>query len=529
MSFDGIVTERCCDLLKARLSGGRINRVYQLSRYELLMQVRARQETVPVLFSCHPDHARFHITTLNYTKPDHPSPLAMRFRRCLEGAVIKDIAQLSYERVVVLTLLAHNEIGDAVTRYLYVEIMGRHSNIILADENQTIIEAMKRIDPAISRRVIQPKAKYELPPFLNKKDPLTLRSADDPLLYKEYAGISPVLARELCVSQDPAATIRDALKSNQLYLYDEEYHLVPLHHLHQPGRVLPLFEGLDTFYQRKDEKDRIKQYTSNLSHFVDERLKKQEQKLNKLEQELFESQNSEEFKIKGELLYSYENLVHKGMRSVTVENYYNQEMIRIELDERLDGKGNAKRYFARYQKARNAISYLQEQIAITKGEIEYFQTLQSQMDFVNLQDALEIKEELEKAGYLSQKKAPSKKKRTPQCLCVKGADGTLFYVGKNNLQNDYLTFKFAAKNDLWFHVKDAPGSHVIARCENPDEYVIRFGANLAALYSAARHSSSVAVNYTRVRQLKKAPGGYPGKVLLSHYKTIYIDPDDQGE
>ena len=278
---------------------------------------------------------------------------------------------------------------------------------------------------------------------------------------------------------------------------------------------------------RIDEKDRIKQQTSDLAKFIQNEYQRNVHKLNKLQQTLFESQNSDDLRIKGDLLFANLHLLKKGQKEITVENYYDGTMMTIPLDERYDGKTNANKYYAKYQKAKKALSHLQEQIQITENEIHYFDTLITMMDNASYYDALEIKEELENLGYLKKKK--TKQVHRPQKLHIETyitKDQIPIYVGKNNLQNDYLTFKMAAKNDMWFHVKDMPGSHVVVHSQNLDEYTIRLASQLAAYFSKGKHSSSVPVNYTLVKTLKKPQGGKPGQVILSHYSTIYIDPDE---
>lgn len=416
--------------------------------------------------------------------------------------------------------------------------MGKHSNIVLTKPNNIIIDALKRISPSMSTvRIIQPGFTYDYPPLFDKKDPLSISSPTYEKMYMDYAGLSPLLCKELVYretqNQNVQEIIQNASLSNSLYISHtntkEDYHLIPLDHFQSDSKEYPLFEGLDIFYKDKDEHDRIKQQTSDLHHFLKSELEKNRTKLQKLSQELFDSTNSEDLKIKGELLYSYLHLVTKGMTHVTVDNYYDDTKLLIELDPKLDGKGNAKRYFTRYTKAKNAIVYLNEQIDKTESEIEYFDTLLQQMEHASFYDAIEMKEELENLGYIKKKKKNEvkKKNKIPHFETYKAKDGTLIYVGKNNIQNDYLTFKHAKKNYYWFHVKDMPGSHVIVANENPDEYLIRLAASIAALYSKAHQSSSVPINYTKIQYLKKAPGSMIGKVILNSYKTIYIDPEKE--
>lgn len=537
MSFDGLLMHRVIDRLADELVSGKVSKIYQVSKYELLFHIRAKRQNVKLLISAHPNYARISLTEENYPTPATPSQLTMTLRKHLEGSFIRKITQLGYERIAQIDFLGRNEMGDDVTYSLIIEIMGKHSNIILCRPDGGIIDALKRISPSMSTvRIIQPGSKYTYPPlFANKKDPLSIMEPAYEKMYLDYAGLSPLLCKELVYRQTHQENIHEvllqAMQEDTLYISKnndkEEYHIIPLKHYQSKVSAYPIFQGLDVFYKEKDEHDRIKQQTSDLTHFLKGELTKNQSKLGKLEQELYDSTNCEDLKLKGELLYSYLHLVKKGMSSVTVENYYDGSSLTIELDRRFDGKTNAKKYFQRYQKAKNAISYLQEQITKTKEEIDYFDTLLEQMEHAGFYDAIEMKEELESLGYIKKKKKNEtrKKNKVPHFETVIAKDGTAVYIGKNNLQNDYLTFKHAKKQYYWFHVKDMPGSHIIVAHENPDEYLIRLAANIAALYSRAHDSSSVPVNYAKVGSLKKAPGALPGKVILGHYKTIYIDPE----
>ena len=397
------------------------------------------------------------------------------------------------------------------------------------------IDCLKRVSPSMSARILQPGAIYQKPPLIEKYNPYTTDWIETDNLTKTYQGFSPELSKEVLYRMDHGEAFHDIITllhhSTTLYIHkkeDKEYfHVIPLTHLHQEYTAYPLFDGLDQHYDLIDEKDRIKQQTSDLAKFIQNEYQRNVHKLNKLQQTLFESQNSDDLRIKGDLLFANLHLLKKGQKEITVENYYDGTMMTIPLDERYDGKTNANKYYAKYQKAKKALSHLQEQIQITENEIHYFDTLITMMDNASYYDALEIKEELENLGYLKKKK--TKQVHRPQKLHIETyitKDQIPIYVGKNNLQNDYLTFKMAAKNDMWFHVKDMPGSHVVVHSQNLDEYTIRLASQLAAYFSKGKHSSSVPVNYTLVKTLKKPQGGKPGQVILSHYSTIYIDPDE---
>ena len=535
MANDGIMLSRVVENLQSQLTRGKINKIYQISQYELLFHIRAQGTNSKLLMSIHPVYARLQLTSLSYPTPPSPNALTMLFRKHLEGAFIESIEQVGLDRIIHFSLISTNEFKDTVKLHLYIEIMGKHSNVILTYDDLKIIDCLKRVSPAMSARILQPGATYQLPPLLDKRNPFESEFQPTDNLTKIYQGFSPELSREVLYrldhGQDFQAVLNEIRQSNTLYIHKldqkEYFHIIPLTHLQCEYQAYPLFEGLDEHYHLIDQKDRIKQQTSDLARFIQNEYQRNINKLNKLEKTFFDSQNSDEYRIKGDLLFANLHCIQKGQKEVTVENYYDGTMMTIELDERYDGKTNANKYYAKYQKAKNARVHLEEQIALTKEEIHYFDTLITLMDNASYYDALEMKEELENLGYLKKKK--NKQVHRPKKLHIETyltKDNISIYVGKNNLQNDYLTFKMASKNDMWFHVKDMPGSHVVVHSEDLDEYTIRLASQMAAYFSKGKHSSSVPVNYTKIRTLKKPQGTKPGKVILSHYSTIYIDPDE---
>ena len=535
MAYDGMMLSRVVEQLQNQITRGRINKIYQISQYELLFHIRSQRENVKLLISIHPVYARIQLTHLNYPTPATPNALTMLLRKHLEGAYIERISQVGLDRIVDIEFIGVNELKDTVKYHVYIEIMGKHSNTIITHDNNKIIDFLKGVSPSMSSRILQPGAFYQKPPLIGKKNPFIDGWIETDNLTKTYQGFSPELSREVLYRLEHQEKFEDIMlqiqNSHNLYIHqyqDKEYfHVIPLTHLQCDYQVYSLFDGLDEHYHLIDEKDRIKQQTSDLGKFIHNEYQRNVSKLNKLKQTYFESQNSDDLRIKGDLLFANLNLITKGQKEVTVENYYDGTMITIELDERYDGKTNANKYYAKYQKAKKALSHLQEQMKITEDEIHYFDTLMTMMENASYYDALEIKEELENLGYLKKKKA--KQVHRPKKLHIETyltKDNIKIYVGKNNLQNDYLTFKMASKNDMWFHVKDMPGSHVVVHSENLDEYTIRLASKIAAYFSKGKHSSSVPVNYTLVRNLKKMQGGKPGQVILSHYSTIYIDPDE---
>lgn len=523
--------------LNKELLKGRINKIYSISSHEILMTIRSQSKNYKLLVSIHPMYARVQLTSLSYPTPDFPNALTMLLRKHLEGAYIINIRQLGLERILILDVVGRNDFGDQVAYHMYIEIMGKHSNFILTYEDNKIIDCLKRVSPSMSKRILQPGAIYEFPPLIDKINPFTIDYNEVTSSFtKVYQGFSPELSNEMEYRIQSGEDFKDVLnqmnESQSLYLYkhnDKEYfHIIPLKHINDTYKEYSLFDGLDKHFDLIDQKDRIKQQTSDLSKYITNEYTRNINKLNKLEKTLFESKNSEELRIKGEMLYTSLHLITKGMTSIIVDNYYDNTLLEIELDPKLDGKGNAKKYFQKYTKAKNSIIYLNEQIDKTKEEIAYFDSLKVSMDNASYYDALEIKEELENLGYLKKKKTKqlNKKKNKPHIETYLTKDNITIYIGKNNIQNDYLTFHHASKNDMWFHAKDMPGSHVIVHSENLDEYTIRLASTIAAYYSKGKNSSSVPVNYTTVRTLKKPSGKKLGQVILDHYKTIYIDPDD---
>ena len=537
MAYDGIMMHQVIDDLNKTITGGRINKIYQISKYELLIQVRNNRTNYKLLLSCHPMYARIQLTNLDYPTPESPNPLTMLFRKHLEGGYIRAIEQIELDRICHFLFGCHNEFGDYVEYHCYIEIMGKHSNIILCNQDKKILDCLKRITPNInSERFVQPGAMYQLPPMnQNKVDPFTSDFIENNNLTKIYQGMSPILSKEILYRHDNGIDFKEIMdeikNSDTLYIsrVDEKeyFHLIPLTHLNQQAQSYSLFDGLDKHFNLIDQKERIKQQTSNLLKFINNEYQKNVTKLAKLESTLEDSNNSDEYRIIGDLLYSNLHLLKKGMRHVELDNYYDGSKIMVDLDEKLDPKSNAQKYYNKYQKAKNSINVLHEQIDLTKKEIEYFDSLLTLMDNASYYDALEIKEELENLGYLKKKKKTNtiRKNKKPSFETYYTKDGIEICIGKNNLQNDYLTFKHAHRYDTWFHVKDMPGSHVVVKGDQLDEYTIRLASNIAAYYSKGKNSSSVPVNYTLIKTLKKPHGAKPGQVILDNYKTIYIDPD----
>lgn len=560
MSFDGFFTRAMTEELSATLTGGRITKIHQPYKNELLLVIRAGRTNHKLLLSAHPSYARVQLTEENTDNPSEAPMFCMLLRKHLEGYFIEKIEQPELERIIKFEIRGRNEIGDITQKLLIIEIMGKHSNIILVDkERNMIIDCIKHVPPALnSYRTLLPGHSYVLPPAQNKINPLSdidkgLTHIDyfagriDKQLVTQFAGISPLLAKEITyraglVNRETVPesfnTIMEQLKSHNyqptLVTGDKEaFYLIPLQHLKGDQKEFPsLSLLLDRFYYQKADRDRVKQQAHDLERILSNEKEKNEKKLIKLEETLQDSERAEIFKKYGELITGHIYALNKGMKSAEVIDYYdeNQPTLLIELDVRKTPSENAQWYFSKYQKAKNAKSFVIDQIEKTNEEIQYLDNLIHQMNTASPRDLQEIREELEEGGYVKKrytKKQGKKKDLKPVLDSYLSSDGIEILVGKNNKQNEYLTNRLAAKNQLWFHTKDIPGSHVVIRDANPTEQTIKEAAILAAYFSKARQSSQVPVDSTLIRHVKKPAGAKPGFVTYDNQTTYYVTPDEE--
>jgi len=539
MALDGIILNKICQHLQT-LNEGRINKIYQVSNTEILFHIKTRKEKVQLLISCHSQYNRISISTHKYPTPEEPNHFIMLLRKHLENGVILSIEQGDLDRYLTITIKTRNELGDIVNRYLMIELMGKYANLILVNEAYKILDALKRIPPyENTKRILQPGAPYEYPEKQNKKNPFEAKTYNTTESFtQQFSGVSPLLDKEILYrlqNGEVWAEIIQALsQSSSIYISrmkdQEEYHCIPLTHLKVPFQQFQLMEAIDILFHQKEERDRIRQQTGDLFKFVRREIKKCTQKIPKLYDSLEEAKNYEKWKIYGELLYAYSHLVTKGMHSITLPSFESEEDILIPLDEKLDGKQNAKRIFKRYTKLKSGCAYIEDQIQKTEKELEYFQVLEQQLELADFYDAKEIREELVDYGYLKKKTSKirkSKKKIELNYGIIPYNENVHIYIGKNNRQNDYLTWQFARKDAYWFHTKDFHGAHVIVDTEQLDEPLVRLCAMLAAYFSQGRHSSSIPVDYTQIKNLKKIPKSKLGLVSLVQHKTIYIDIDEE--
>ncbi|OMP68547.1 Rqc2 family fibronectin-binding protein [Domibacillus epiphyticus] len=559
MAFDGLFTKAMVEELSELLSGGRVNKIHQPYKNETIMVIRARGKNNKLLLSAHPSYARVQVTETVQDNPSEPPLFCIMMRKHLDGAILEKITQNGLDRTIVFEFKGKNEIGDISYKQLYVEIMGRHSNIILVDkEKNTIIDSIKHIPASLnSYRTILPGSKYIDPPSQNKKNPLTadaetvIQSIDfnggklGKQLVAAFEGMSPLISNEI-VSRTGLANretippaFLEVIKPLQKKAYTPimidngektYFYMTDLPHLNGERIIFDTLSMLlDRYYFGKAERDRVRQQANDLERLISNELQKNRSKISKLERTLEEAENAGEYQRLGELLTANLYAVQKGMTEIEVLNYYDETgaKITIPLDPQKNPADNAQKYFSRYQKAKNAIIVVQEQITKTNEEIQYFESLLQQLESASPRDIEEIREELAEEGYMKARNVKKKKKmEKPSIEEYVSSDGTSIHAGKNNRQNDYLTNKFARRDDIWLHTKDIPGSHVVIRSDDPSDQTILEAAMIAAYYSKAKESSSVPVDYTKVRYVKKPSGAKPGFVIYDQQHTVYVTPDE---
>lgn len=537
MALDGIILAQLVKELKEPLPL-RINKIYQISNTELLFHCRGKEKVV-LLISAHSQYNRISYTKRTYPTPESPSPFVMLLRKHLENGMMISIEQGGLDRWLDITIMIRNEIGDKVERHLYVELMGKYANVILVDEHGKILDALKRIPPfQNNQRTIQPGALFKKPKVQEgKQNPFDNCTLDlNASLTSQLHGFSPLLSKEVMHRLSNNESFEDIMEqienSKEIYLCENkgeiQYHILPLTHCSDTFEHYPFMEGMDVLYYHKEEKDRIRQITGDLFKLVRAQLKHHKTKLPKLEDSYREALDCQKWQEYGDYLHAYAWMIKKGETSIELERFDGESTITIPLDPKLDGRQNAKKCFQKYTKGKKGQFYLEEQIDLCKKEIEYFEALDQQLEIADFKDAAEIRDELVQQGYLKEtvKKIRKKKKdNTPSINVIQFDEQTQILFGKNNLQNDYLTFKLAKKDYIWMHAKDYHGAHVVITNSNPTEEMIRLGAHIAAYYSKGRLSSSVPVDWCPVKNLKKVPGMKPGFVSITTYKTIYIDPE----
>ncbi|MBP1156104.1 MULTISPECIES: NFACT RNA binding domain-containing protein [unclassified Paenibacillus] len=583
MSLDGLVVNGLSRELQSCVMG-RINKVQMPSNNDIILQIRTAGRTVKLLLSANPTYPRVHLTEQSFINPLEAPMFCMLLRKHCDGGIIEAIEQPGLERVLHFRIRQRDELGDLSVKTVIVEIMGRHSNIILTDPATGIIlDGIHHVTPAISSyRVVMPGSTYIAPPEQHKIIPFELNkdqftqlmteSADaaqaqqedtasprfwEQTLVQHLSGFSPLIARELVYRAmgpsfnasthtvtaerlwEPLRTLTEQVRSGSPdpVIVEQEktgktfFSITELTHI--PGEVRrydTVSSCLEAYYGDKAERDTVKQRVSDLIRLISNERNKNVKKLDKLEETLKEARDADKFRILGELLTASMHLIRKGERQIEVINYYDEEQrpVTIELDPLMTPSENAQRYFKKYTKSKNSLIAVKEQMTQAHEEIGYLDSLLQQLASAGLTDIQEIREELTEQGYLrgrgkkGRKKKPNQK---PQLSCYTSSEGIPIYVGKNNTQNEYLTNRLAHSGDTWLHTKDIPGSHVVIRNTNYGEATLHEAARLAAYYSQAKESSQVPVDYTLIKHVRKPSGAKPGFVIYDHQKTLFVTPN----
>ena len=542
MSFDGFFLHHLTKELQEELLYGRIQKVNQPFERELVLTIRNNRKNYKLLLSAHPVFGRVQITTADFQNPQTPNTFTMIMRKYLQGAVIESITQIENDRILEIAFSNKNEIGDNIKVTLVVEIMGKHSNIILIDKAESkIIESIKHIGfSQNSYRTILPGSTYLTPPKTEAKNPFTV---SDEKLFEllQTEDLAPRNLQKLFqgLGRDTAEKLAAQLSNNKLKQFRTFFAKPCQPNMTDKSFAAVLFdksdkqfdslsELLDVFYQDKAERDRVNQQSSDLIHRVQTELDKNIKKLGKQEKELLATENAEEFRQKGELLTTYLTLVPNNQDQVELDNYYTNEKIVIALDKSLTPSQNAQRYFKKYQKLKEAVKHLTGLIQETKDTITYLESVETALNHAAISDIEDIREELVETGFVKRRTRDKrhKRKKPEQYLASDGK--TIIMVGRNNLQNDELTFKMAKKGELWFHAKDIPGSHVLIKDNlNPSDEVKTDAAELAAYYSKARLSNLVQVDMIEAKKLNKPTGGKPGFVTYTGQKTLRVTPTEE--
>lgn len=528
MRFDGLFIEALLTELKPILTMSRIQKIQQPTPHEFLFTVRNHGKNQKLLISIHPETCRFHITTQAYENNQIPPRFCLLLRKLFEGGIIENVVQHNTDRIVQLIIKKRNEIGDMQTFQMYILFRERRSNIIITDAHNNIIDAMTHTDMTALYPVM-PRVALTLEPArgVNYTDATTLSETINGM----SAFTNKLLEQE--TNWHDIVTNSITTPKPQRFLFQNK---AAFSFLNLPIPEAQHFDSLssllDDFYFKRDLDSRLSQVTQNITKKVNDHLKKQQKKIGKLKTSLQESENNEQLKHFGDLIFThlYQNNYQPGDFSITLEDYTTQKSITIPLDARMSLIDNANRYYKKHQKLRKARTHLQSQIEITQIEIDYFSQLLFQLENVaTILDAEEIKAELIARNIIkdtNNRKVASKKKKAIDNYHTISLDDATIFIGKTNVQNAHITFNVASSQDLWFHVRNVPGSHVILKGAQTDRN-IELAALFAAHFSKLSGSAKIPIDYTTRKYVKKITGGPAGFVNYDHFQTITIDDDEK--
>ncbi|EEG73334.1 Rqc2 family fibronectin-binding protein [[Clostridium] hylemonae] len=570
MAFDGITISALVKELEENLTDGRIAKIAQPESDELLLTVKTPGGQKRLYISASASLPLIYLTSDNKPSPMTAPGFCMLLRKHIGGGRITGISQPKLERIIHIDIEHLDELGDLCRKTLIVEIMGKHSNIIFCDDKGMIIDSIKHVSAQMSSvREVLPGRQYFIPDTMEKQDPLNtdlagfsaaLRDRPAPLgkaIYLSYTGVSPVAAEEVCclAGLDSSMTAKDLSDDMMTHLYRQfcyyfeqvkhgsftpaiyysgsdpkDFSALPVSHYsaYRRQEFTSVSELLSTYYAVKNTMTRIRQKSADLRHVVQTALERSRKKYDLQLRQLRDTENRDKFKVYGELINTYGYNLSEDASELTALNYYTNETVTIPLDKNLTPQENAQKYFNKYNKQKRTYEALSGLIGDTADDIRYLESISNSLDIAqNEDDLLQIKEELTQAGYIRRKYTKKKVKIMSRPLHYVSQDGYHMYVGKNNLQNDELTFHFASGSDWWFHAKGAPGSHVIVKSggdELPDRTFEEAG-RLAAYYSKNRGSDKVEIDYVEKKHVKKPNGAKPGFVVYYTNYSLVIDSD----
>lgn len=569
MSFDAIVTRALTDEFNNNYIGARVDKIYQTEKDEIMINMRSKDGSFKVLVSASSNNPRFYVSKISKENPSEAPLFSMILRKNLSGSKLVKVEQFGFDRAAQFVFSGYNEFHEEALYYLVVEIMGKYSNIVLCNENHKVIDAIKRVSTVMSsKREIEPGLIYERPPVFDRVSPISVDEEDlknmmtnnadlelRDFLMRSFLGLSTEIANKILF--DAAIDDKNLLKnldendankfissfiktfeevkekkySFNIYKLSERksaYNAISLNQYAslEKENFSSISELLDKYYYEKDQKDRITQRSQNMRHTISANLKRAKNKLQKQKEEMLESANRETYKVYADLISSNIHKISKGLKEIKLENFYdNMNDISVPLDQKLSAVQNAQKYYKRYQKMKQREIVLEKQIENTEDEINYLELVTDAIDRTDdVKNLDEIYFELIKNNYIKKDKKIKNKPKKIAIHSVDYDDTSKVYYGKNNLQNEYITFKVADKNDVWMHVKGFPGSHVVIKSGGyPSDELLVFAAKIAAKNSKAKDSNKVDVDFTTRKNVKKHPSGKTGLVNYVNFKTITVD------
>lgn len=580
MAFDAGMLAAVINEIKKEAVGNKVEKVCQPENDEIHLILHGNGGNRRLLINAGSNNPRISLSGTSKENPIKAPMFCMLLRKHFSGARFADIRQLGFERAAEIEFDAYDEMGYECKKYLIAEMMGKYSNLIFADENKKIVSALKIIGfSASEKRQILPGMIYEIPPKQAKENPLDCtaerfaeiygnNSPDmcaDKFICSNFLGISPLVAREIAyTASGHTDTAIGNIHSENLYfafaetvskiknndytpsmVTDEngmptEYSFTDIKQYGAKYKVKH-FDGfgemLDVFFETRDREQKIRQHASDISRLLTNAENRLKKKIDNQRAELEENKKGEKYKKQGDLITSNLHLLSKGMKKVKLVDYYSQNSdgtfpeCEVTLDEKLTPAANAQRFYKLYNKSKNAIVEISEQLKIAEEELKYIATVEEALSKAECEsDMNEIREELYHSGYASKMKNYTASKQTkPSISTFTTSNGYKVICGKNNTQNEYVTFKMSDKDDFWFHTKNVPGSHTVMLCEGSEPTEIDFteAAEIAAYYSKARGGENIAVDYTKIKNIKKPRGTKPGFVTYSTNWTAYVTPSEE--